>query len=131
MSRDFGKGNGKLSLGRIKALRKWVVEFCVFGIMFTVERVSNDSFLQSPWVFPSFPLRGFHSPSPGCPVRKHGEDQPPPKATARQGWRQATAAYPAGRSWIGFGVVPLGFATDAPRGSAGSFTLVFGMAENG
>ena len=37
------------------------------------------------------------SPSPGCPVRKHGEDQPPPKATARQGWRQATAAYPAER----------------------------------
>ena len=24
MSRDFGKGKGKLSLGRIKALRKWV-----------------------------------------------------------------------------------------------------------
>jgi len=26
-------------------------------------------------------------------------------------------------SQIGFGGVPLGFATDAPRGSAGSFTL--------
>ena len=29
-------------------------------------------------------LTTFHSPSPGCPVRKHGED-----------WRPATAAYPA------------------------------------
>jgi hypothetical protein len=26
-----------------------------------IERVSNGSFLQSPWVFPSFPPRGFHS----------------------------------------------------------------------
>ena len=29
-------------------------------------------------------------------VRKHGEEQPPRKATARHGWRQATAASTAG-----------------------------------
>ena len=30
-----------------------------------------------------------HSPSPGCPVRKHGEE-----------WREVTAAQPAGRSRV-------------------------------
>ena len=44
-------------------------------------------------------------------MRKHGEE-----------WRQATATYPVGGSRVGFGAVPLGFPTDAPRGSAGSFT---------
>ena len=33
-------------------LRKWVIEFCLFGVIFIVKRVSNGSFLQSPWVFP-------------------------------------------------------------------------------
>ena len=37
-------------------------------------------------------------------------------------WRQATAAQPVVAKTGGFGAVPLGFATDAPRGSAGSFT---------
>jgi len=61
MPQDFGKGDGNLSLGRTMAVRKWVIEFCLFGVILIVERVSNGSFLQSPWVFPSLPLRGFHS----------------------------------------------------------------------
>ena len=34
-----------------------------------------------------------------------------------------TATYPVGGSRVGFGAVALGFPTDAPRGSAGSFTI--------
>jgi hypothetical protein len=63
MLRDFGKGDGGLSLALNMALWKWVIEFCIFGAIFIIERISNGSFLQSPWVFPSFPPRGFHSRS--------------------------------------------------------------------
>jgi hypothetical protein len=48
MVQDFGKGDGDLSLGRTMVLRKWVIEFCLFVVIFIVERVSNGSFLQSP-----------------------------------------------------------------------------------
>jgi hypothetical protein len=57
-------------------------------------------------------------------VRKHGKE-----------WRQATAASCHAEVVTkaearrvkpgGFGAVPLGFATDAPRGSAGSFTFLY------
>jgi len=63
MLRDFGKGDGNLSLAWNMALWNWVIEFCIFCVIFMIKRVTNGSFLQSPWVFPSFPPRGFHSQS--------------------------------------------------------------------
>ena len=63
MPQDFGKRDGKLSLGRAINLWKWMIEFCIFCAIFIIKRVNNGFFLQSPWVFPSFPPRGFHSQS--------------------------------------------------------------------
>ena len=76
----------------------------------------------------------YHSPSPGCSVWQHGKDRFSPKrlrpdkmATGDRGVaRRAKTGLPR-QSFAtagGFGAVPLGFATDAPRGSAGNFTPI-------
>jgi hypothetical protein len=70
-----------------------------------------------------------YSPSPGCPVRKHGEDTRRKRLRCAMATGDRAVAIRAKAGWASveiksscFGAVSLGFATDAPRGSAGSFT---------
>jgi len=58
-----------------------------------------------------------HSPSPGLPALGGM-----PRMEARGGMATGDRGVARRSKTGGFGAVPLGFATDAPRGSAGSFT---------
>ena len=75
-------------------------------------------------------LDPIYSPSPGCPVRKHGEDTRRKRLRCAMATGDRAVAIRAKAGWASveiksscFGAVSLGFATDAPRGSAGSFTV--------
>jgi hypothetical protein len=53
------------------------------------------------------------------------EDVKMPPAAARGGMATGDRGVARRAKTGGFGAVPLGFATDAPRGSAGSFNLIW------